>query len=209
MIQNSGSLSLPQQQVPKSARRGFTQQHCLGRALSHSLAKSIKLQDLLCLGSTIKNLREAEDLCPEDRARPPTAPCTPPRPFLAFLTPAQKPLEPSGHSLWERERVPSDTGGLILIWGNLQPQGTGLTDTWIQTLVTRIPQPMCASPGPWLILRKPIPVILVTSQDFHGDKTKEPGGLGELGQTNPPPTPPPESSPRRLERLGEKTPDNQ
>lgn len=31
----------------------------------------------------------------------------------------------------------------------------------------------------------PTLIILVTSQGFHGDKTKEPGGLGELAQTNP------------------------
>jgi hypothetical protein len=32
----------------------------------------------------------------------------------------------------------------------------------------------------------PILMVLVTSQGFHGDKTKKPGGLGELGQINPP-----------------------
>ena len=31
----------------------------------------------------------------------------------------------------------------------------------------------------------PYLMMLVTSQGFHGDKTKEPGGLGELGQMNP------------------------
>ena len=34
----------------------------------------------------------------------------------------------------------------------------------------------------------PYLMMLVTSQGFHGDKTKEPGGLGELRQTNPPPS---------------------
>jgi len=72
---------------------------------------------------------------PEDGAGPPLLPS------VIFLTTAQKPLEPSGHSLWERERHFS----------------------------------------PYLMM-------LVTSQGFHGDKTKEPGGLGELRQTNPPPS---------------------
>lgn len=43
------------------------------------------------------------------------------------------------------------------------------------------------------IFSSSILIILVTSKGFHGDKTKEPGGLGKLGQTNPPP----ECSPRR------------
>ena len=51
----------------------------------------------------------------------------------------------------------------------------------------------------------PYLMMLVTSQGFHGDKTKEPGGLGELGQTNPSPSHLPDLEGRGLDIIHEFT----